>query len=97
MMLDAASSVRVPPLNSMVPAPCIARPNIGTTTADGSACRSVTFTVPVLLNSVLIVEVVALPLLVNVPALFTTAVAPVSLPPRGVAIIVRPLGSSSDR
>ena len=50
----------------------------------------VTFTVPVLLNSVLMVEVVALPLLVNVPALFTTAVAPVSLPPRLVAKIVSP-------
>ena len=44
-----------------------------------------TFTVPVLLNSVEMVEVAALPLLVNVPGLFTTAVAPVSLPPRGVA------------
>ena len=54
----------------------IDRPNIGATTATGSACRSVTFTVPVLLNSVLIVEVVAPPLLVNVPALFTTAVGP---------------------
>ena len=50
----------------------------------------VTFTVPVLLNSVLMVEVAALPLLVNVPALFTAAVTPVSPLPWLVAKIVSP-------
>ena len=50
----------------------------------------VTFTVPVLLNSVLMVEVAALPLLVNVPALFTAAVTPVSPVPWLVVKIVSP-------
>ena len=49
----------------------------------------VTFTVPVLLNSVLMVEV-PLAVLVNVPALFTIAVAPVSPVPWLVAKIVSP-------
>ena len=66
VMLDAASSVRVPPPNSIVPAPSYNAPTSVPPPLRLSV-PTVTFTVPLLLNSVLIVEVVALPLLVNVP------------------------------
>ena len=46
---------------------------------------------PLLFNATLICEVAALPLLVNVPSLLTAAVAPVSAPPRLVALTVIPL------
>src|SRR4029077_12183419 len=45
----------------------------------------------VLLNVVEIVEVAALPLLVKVPRLFTTAVAPVSVPPKLGATMLKPM------
>ena len=50
-----------------------------------------TLTVPLLLNVVLIVEVTALPLLVKVPRLFTTAVLPVVGATWGVAVMLNPL------
>ena len=48
-----------------------------------------TFTMPVLLNNVLICEVVAEPLLMNVPSSFTVAVAPLS-PPKLLAEMFNP-------
>ena len=50
-----------------------------------------TLTVPLLLNVVEIVEVAALPLLVKVPRLFTTAVVPVSVPPSCWVKMLSPL------
>src|SRR5581483_2873256 len=51
-----------------------------------------TLTVPVLLNVVEIVELAALPLLVKVPWLFTTAAAPpLSVPPKLLARMFSPL------
>src|SRR5262249_38247963 len=61
------TSTAPPPVTEMVPPDSTSEP------ANISAPLW-TFTVPVLLNVVLIVEVVADPLLVNVPALFTAAV-----------------------
>jgi len=68
-LLALSESVTVPPPERVAPAAPI--------------CIEVNWavlsmaTVPVLLNSVEIVEVTALPLLTNVPALFTAAVLPV--------------------
>ena len=68
----------------------IGRPNIGAAAAQAQRPAS-TFTVPLLLNSVLIVEVVALPVFSKIPRLFTTAVAPVSALPRLTTLIDNPL------
>ena len=71
---DAASNVRVPPLNSIVPAPSYAPP----TSVPPPARLSVplcTLTAPVLLKIVSMYDV-APPDSVHVPSLFTAAFAP---------------------